>query len=74
MSNILLSEEEIVFQLDRIVNMSRTEDDFPVGVLTSLDRNAWAQGYKRLTRGMYFFYCDVLPPQCFIDFYVCMFE
>ncbi|XP_057289805.1 carnitine O-acetyltransferase-like [Hydractinia symbiolongicarpus] len=45
-----LSEEELVQQLDHIVNLSRYEDDYPVGVLTSHDRNVWAQAYKRLTR------------------------
>ena len=47
----VLSEGELVHQLKHIVNDSRFEDDLSVGILTCEDRNVWAQGYKRLTRG-----------------------
>ena len=52
----LLSEEQLVNQLNYVVKESRFEDDLPVGVLTSEDRNVWAQGFKRLTRGNCFYY------------------
>jgi len=49
-TNVRLSEEELVYALNKIVNESRYEDDYPIGVLTTQDRNIWGQGYKRLTR------------------------
>jgi hypothetical protein len=41
-----------VHQLKHVVDESRFEDDLSVGILTCEDRNVWAQGYKRLTRGI----------------------
>lgn len=49
-TNNLLSEGQLIHQLNHIVNESRFEDDLSVGILTAEDRNVWAQGYKRLTR------------------------
>ena len=48
-----LSEQQLLHQLNHIVDSSRFEDDFPVGIMTCEDRNVWAQGYKRLTRGFF---------------------
>ena len=31
--------------------MSLLKDEYPVGVLTTQDRNTWAQAWKRLTSG-----------------------
>ena len=50
-TNEVLSEERLVHQLNHILDSSRFEDDLPVGIMTCEDRNVWAQGYKRLTRG-----------------------
>ena len=50
-----LSEQQLLHQLNHIVDSSRFEDDFPVGIMTCEDRNVWAQGYKRLTRGFFQF-------------------
>lgn len=49
-THIPLTEDELVQQLATIVNESQTENEYPVGVLTSGRRNVWAQAYKSLTR------------------------
>jgi len=49
-TNEVMSEGQLMHQLNHILDSSRFEDDLPVGILTCEDRNVWSQGYKRLTR------------------------
>ena len=49
----LLSEEELVTQLEKILNNSEPQEE-PVGILTTADRTVWAKQRKRLMKGAYF--------------------
>lgn len=49
----LLSEGELVTQLEKILNNSEPQEE-PVGILTTADRTVWAKQRKRLLKGTYF--------------------
>ena len=49
----LLSEGELVTQLEKIVNNSEPQEE-PVGILTTADRTVWAKQRKRLLKGACF--------------------
>jgi len=49
----LLSEGELVSQLEKILNNSEPQEE-PVGILTTADRSVWAKQRKRLLKGAYF--------------------
>ena len=49
----LLSEGQLVSQLEKIVNNSEPQEE-PVGILTTADRTVWAKQRKRMLKGAYF--------------------
>ena len=49
----LLSEGELVTQLEKILSNSEPQEE-PVGILTTADRSVWAKQRKRLLKGAYF--------------------
>ena len=49
----LLSEGELVTQLEKILHNSEPQEE-PVGILTTADRSVWAKQRKRLLKGAYF--------------------
>ncbi|XP_059048863.1 carnitine O-acetyltransferase-like [Achroia grisella] len=48
--NVVLSEDQIIQQLRRVVELSKTPTDQAIGVLTSENRDAWAKAYELLTK------------------------
>ncbi|XP_060802455.1 carnitine O-acetyltransferase isoform X2 [Amyelois transitella] len=47
---VILSEEQIVQQLQKIIELSKESTDVAVGILTSENRDTWAEAYRLLSK------------------------
>ncbi|XP_053625257.1 carnitine O-acetyltransferase-like isoform X2 [Plodia interpunctella] len=46
--NVLLNEEQIVHQLQKVIDLSTKSAEVSIGILTSENRDTWAQAYELL--------------------------
>lgn len=51
--NVILNEDQIVQQLQKVVEMAKTPAQAGIGILTSENRNAWSKAYDILIKGKY---------------------
>ena len=50
--NHRLTEADIFIQLQKIIKMSEIDDEAPVGILTSINRDQWADARMELLKGI----------------------
>ncbi|KAI8427768.1 hypothetical protein MSG28_002190 [Choristoneura fumiferana] len=48
--NVILNEDQIVQQLHKVIDMSKTPAQAGIGILTSENRNAWSKAYDMLIK------------------------